>query len=83
MIAIIPYQPSWPEDFNRICRDLQRELGELDIRIDHIGSTAVPGLPAKDKIVIQITVADLIPEVEDILVQLGYTRLGYLSDHLN
>ena len=38
---------------------LRQALGGLALRIDHIGSTAVPGLPAKDVIDIQITVAAL------------------------
>jgi GrpB-like predicted nucleotidyltransferase (UPF0157 family) len=58
-VEIIPYQPTWPAEFVEIALPLRRALGELALRIDHIGSTAVPGLAAKDVIDIQITVATL------------------------
>lgn len=58
-IEIIPYQSSWVEEFSQIGTALRRALGQTAVRIDHIGSTAVPGLPAKDIIDIQVTVADL------------------------
>jgi GrpB-like predicted nucleotidyltransferase (UPF0157 family) len=45
------------------------------LRIDHIGSTAVPGLPAKDVIDVQVTVASLDP-VEPI--RLGIQQAGYM-----
>lgn len=58
-VTIIPYQPRWVDEFQQIGSDLRRVLGETAVRIDHIGSTSVPDLPAKDIIDIQITVADL------------------------
>jgi GrpB-like predicted nucleotidyltransferase (UPF0157 family) len=59
MVEIIPYQSSWPFEFREIAATLRQGLGELASRIDHIGSTAVPGLAAKDVIDIQITVTEL------------------------
>ncbi|BBB89554.1 MAG TPA: GrpB family protein [Methylomusa anaerophila] len=56
MIAIIPYKESWAEEFKKIGAILRNALGELAVRIDHIGSTSVPGLAAKDIIDIQLTV---------------------------
>ena len=58
-VTIIPYQPRWAAEFQHIGTALRRVLGETAVRIDHIGSTSVPQLPAKDIIDIQITVADL------------------------
>jgi GrpB-like predicted nucleotidyltransferase (UPF0157 family) len=49
-------------------------LGDLALRIDHIGSTAVPGLAAKDVIDVQITVADLSQELLLAMSALGYTQ---------
>lgn len=60
-IAIIDYQQRWPEEFRGIGARLRAALGGLALRIDHIGSTAVPGLAAKDVIDIQVTVAALDP----------------------
>ena len=44
MIVIEPYHPTWPAEFETIRADLQQVLGERAVRIDHIGSTSVPGL---------------------------------------
>jgi hypothetical protein len=44
MITIVPYQPTWPAEFAEIASTLRAALGDLALRIDHIGSTSVPGL---------------------------------------
>lgn len=59
MIDIIPYQDRWPGEFAAIGRRLRVALGESALRIDHIGSTSVPGLAAKDVIDVQVSVIDL------------------------
>ena len=53
MIAIVHYQPMWPEQFASLGRSLRESLENPALRIDHIGSTSVPGLPAKNIIDIQ------------------------------
>ena len=58
-VIIVEPKASWPSEFDAISRSLRDALGPLALRIDHIGSTAVPGLPAKDLIDIQVTVAAL------------------------
>ena len=60
-IAIVPYDPAWPGAFARERDRLQAALGDLALRIEHNGSTAVPGLAAKPVIDIQISVAHLQP----------------------
>jgi GrpB-like predicted nucleotidyltransferase (UPF0157 family) len=50
LARIVPYDPAWPRQFDAIAADIRRALGPLARRIDHIGSTAVPGLAAKDVI---------------------------------
>jgi GrpB-like predicted nucleotidyltransferase (UPF0157 family) len=59
--SVVPYDPLWPELFAALGRTLRRELGAAALRIDHIGSTAVPGLAAKPIIDVQISVAALEP----------------------
>jgi GrpB-like predicted nucleotidyltransferase (UPF0157 family) len=84
MITIVPYQPSWPAEFAEIARTLRAALGDLALRIDHIGSTAVPGLDSKDIIDIQLTVATLedFQPVQSALEELGYTlALEVTHDH--
>jgi len=58
-VTIVEPIASWHAEFEAIADLLRRELGSLAVRIDHIGSTAVPGLPAKDVIDLQVTVASL------------------------
>jgi len=58
-VVVTSYQPHWVEEFARIAKHIRDLVGPAAIRIDHIGSTAVPGLGAKDVIDIQITVSDL------------------------
>lgn len=48
MVTIVAYDESWPQEFTRLAADLRHALGGLALRIDHIGSTSVPGLAAKD-----------------------------------
>ncbi len=82
MITIVDYQPTWTTEFAAIAATLRRGLGDLALRIDHIGSTSVPGLAAKNIIDVQITVAGLDPQVLALLTALGYTRApGIWNDH--
>ncbi len=83
MIVIVPYKPTWRDEFLMIGRDLRKNLGELALRIDHIGSTSIPDLAAKDIIDIQVTVIELSPSVNDILRQTGYQRIEEITqDHI-
>lgn len=82
MISLSPYQPAWPDQFRDAGTRLRRHLGSLALRIDHIGSTSVPGLAAKDIVDIQVTVEALIPAVEEAIQDAGYDRLRHLTDHV-
>jgi GrpB-like predicted nucleotidyltransferase (UPF0157 family) len=84
MITIVPYDASWPEAFAAVAQPLRTALGVLALRIDHIGSTSVPGLAAKDIIDVQVTVADFTstPQLVAALGSLGYTRVLEINrDH--
>ncbi|MDX1449744.1 MAG: GrpB family protein [Acidimicrobiia bacterium] len=71
-IVIRDPDPEWPEAFAGLGSLLRRHLGDVALRIDHIGSTAVPGLPAKNIIDIQVTVADLAhPRVDEAMGSIG------------
>lgn len=83
MIIIEPYKTKWPEEFQSFGRDIRHALGDLALRIDHIGSTSVPGLAAKDIIDIQITVNELEVELEKAMNRAGYQRLTQFNqDHI-
>ncbi len=83
-LTIVPYHDSWPRDFRELGEQLREALGSLALRIDHIGSTSVPGLDAKDIIDIQVTTAELDPgPIAASLVPLGFTlREDITRDHL-
>ena len=74
---IVPYDPAWAAAFEAEAARLRVALGAVAVRIDHHGSTSVPGLAAKPIIDIQISVATLRPMATyaDPLVSLGYVHL--------
>jgi GrpB-like predicted nucleotidyltransferase (UPF0157 family) len=83
MIIIEAYNTEWPKEYETIRAHLQTVLGSLALRIDHIGSTSVPGLGAKDVIDIQITVQELIPKIIRKLINAGYEHMSRItSDHV-
>ncbi len=61
-IEVVDYDPSWPARFDAWRGRLLRELGAMARRIDHVGSTAVPGLAAKPVIDVQVSVPDVVDE---------------------
>jgi GrpB-like predicted nucleotidyltransferase (UPF0157 family) len=82
MVVIIAYQERWPQEFQEIAHKLRAGLGNLALRIDHIGSTSVPNLAAKDIIDIQITVAELDDELNSAMEIIGYKQPeGIWRDH--
>ncbi|HEY3952023.1 MAG TPA: GrpB family protein [Streptosporangiaceae bacterium] len=56
---LIPPDPSWPAQARRLIDRFRVSAGRQIIRVDHIGSTSVPGLPAKELIDIQVVVDGL------------------------
>jgi dephospho-CoA kinase len=56
---LVAYDPTWPVQAARLTARLRHATGDRAPRIDHIGSTAVPGLSAKDVIDLQVTVGSL------------------------
>lgn len=82
MITIVPHRSAWRDEFSKLARDVRQALGDLAHRIDHIGSTAVPGLAAKDIIDIQVTASAFDPSIQHALERLGYRRLEHvMRDH--
>ena len=82
-VQIVPADPAWARRFAVLATELRAVLGDRAERIDHIGSTAVPGLAAKDVIDIQVSVADLEPHepVRAALVGLGWSAPADNPDH--
>jgi GrpB-like predicted nucleotidyltransferase (UPF0157 family) len=83
LIVIQSYKPEWTREFESIRAALHDILGSCAIRIDHIGSTSVPGLGAKDVIDIQVTVQELSPKIIQKMVNAGYEHRDNLTrDHV-
>jgi GrpB-like predicted nucleotidyltransferase (UPF0157 family) len=57
-IAILDYDPRWPELFAREAERIRVALGSHALRIEHVGSTSVPGLAAKPVIDVLLVVSD-------------------------
>ncbi|GAA2774300.1 dephospho-CoA kinase [Saccharopolyspora taberi] len=51
--------PEWPRAARRLIARIEHVAGDRAVRVDHIGSTSVPGLPARDVIDLQLTVRSL------------------------
>jgi GrpB-like predicted nucleotidyltransferase (UPF0157 family) len=81
-VIVVPYDPRWPQQFEAERNRIGRALGALALRIDHHGSTAVPGLAAKPVIDIQVSVAQLQPIAihAERLAPLGYVHVPHADD---
>lgn len=73
-IAIVDYDPGWPDRFRREAARIHGALGAIALSVEHIGSTAVPGLAAKPIVDILVTVAQPDDEASycPSLVRAGY-----------
>jgi GrpB-like predicted nucleotidyltransferase (UPF0157 family) len=58
-LVVVDYDPAWPQTYERWRQQVAAALGRTAIRIEHVGSTSVPGLAAKPITDIQVSVADL------------------------
>lgn len=82
MVELVDYNEGWPAEFRRIGARLRKALGSMPIRIDHIGSTSVPGLRAKDVLDIQVTVEAIDRVVEARVLAAGFRQPpGVWCDH--
>jgi GrpB-like predicted nucleotidyltransferase (UPF0157 family) len=81
-MLVVPYNPEWPAAFARERDRLAAALGAAARRIEHNGSTAVPGLAAKPVIDIQISVPRLQPmdTYAPALERLGYVHVPHDDD---
>ncbi|BCL76244.1 hypothetical protein JHS3_19800 [Jeongeupia sp. HS-3] len=57
-VEVVAYNLSWPKIYAKVALSIENELGSSVLKIDHIGSTAIPGIAAKPVIDIDLTVAD-------------------------
>ncbi|MGH8837761.1 MAG: dephospho-CoA kinase [Jiangellaceae bacterium] len=82
--VVVAPDPEWPVTAARLVARLRAVAGDRAHRVDHIGSTSVPGLPAKDVIDLQVVVDDMATAtgVAEDLAAVGLVRLaGRWWDH--
>jgi GrpB-like predicted nucleotidyltransferase (UPF0157 family) len=80
-VEIREYDPNWPALFQELSVPIRSALKELVVAIEHVGSTAVPGLAAKPIIDMDVVIrsdADFAMVVQR-LARLGYTHQGDLG----
>ena len=76
LIEVVDYDDEWPDRFHRWRQVLSSELGDVALRVEHVGSTSVPGLVAKPIIDVQVSVVDVdneaayVPPIEAVGLQL-------------
>jgi len=79
-IVIVDYSPAWPLEFERLRDRAAAVVGNLAIAIEHVGSTAVPGLAAKPVIDLVIVVEpEDVQAAIDRLTVIGYVHQGNLG----
>ena len=78
MIVIKEYDRNWPVLFEEEAHRLYAAFGSAALRIEHVGSTSVPGLAAKPVIDIQVSVASLLPHgcYVNTMAALGYRHVA-------
>lgn len=79
---LVPPDPSWADQAQRIVNRIKTSCGHRALRVDHIGSTAVPDFPARDVIDVQITVESLAiaDELVEPLLSAGYPRVAHIAE---
>ncbi|MBI4201880.1 MAG: GrpB family protein [Chloroflexi bacterium] len=80
-VIIVSYDPAWPQQFDSLQKAISVPLGPQALAIEHVGSTAVPRLPAKPIIDMDVVIAsrDLLPQASERLSTLGYAHQGDLG----
>lgn len=70
-IAIVPYNPAWPQMFQTEAEKIKQALGQHCLEVHHIGSTSVPNLSAKSDL-------DILCIIDALSASLDLQRMGYL-----
>lgn len=80
-VVVAPYDEAWAQRFQEICAELQAVLGDTALRIEHVGSTSVPGLSAKPIIDIDVVIEgyDKLSDAVEKLATIGYQHEGNLG----
>ena len=80
-VTVLPYNEKWKTDFEKIKTELENNIGDIIVGIEHVGSTSVEGLSAKPCIDIDVVIKDysVFDEVVSRLESIGYIYEGNLG----
>ncbi len=80
-VIVVPYNEEWKKDFEKIKKEIESEIGDLILGIEHIGSTSVEGLSAKPCIDVDVVMRDysVFDEIVSRLESIGYNHEGNLG----
>jgi GrpB-like predicted nucleotidyltransferase (UPF0157 family) len=80
-IAVVPYDDTWPDWFERISGELEPFIRAHALRVDHVGSTSVPGLAAKPIIDVDVVASSEteVPTLIERITSAGYRWRGDLG----
>ena len=80
-VVIARYDPQWKTEFEKLKAMIQSYIGEYLEKIEHVGSTSIPGLAAKPVIDLDAVLRDKkdLPKVIERLKKHGYTHQGDLG----
>ena len=76
-VVVLPYDKAWKSAFEEIKKELNAQIGDLILGIEHVGSTSVEGLSAKPCIDIDVVIRDY--SVFDAVVQ-KLAAIGYIHE---
>ena len=73
-IVVVEYDPAWPDLFAALSAPVAASLGDVAVAIEHVGSSAVPGLAAKPIIDLDVAIRTemRLPAAIERLARLGY-----------
>ena len=77
-IRLVQHDPEWADIYGRAEADIRDALGEHALSIDHVGSTAIPGIDSKPVIDILVLVESYDPEE---VYRIPLESLGYMYGH--
>lgn len=84
-IKIHEPDPAWPHRASALLAEIRAALGPTVVHADHIGSTSIPGMAAKNVLDLQLSVVDLEAAERDFmapLAKLGFAFKPYRGDHV-
>lgn len=83
IVKLVPYEKDWANEFEKEKKILKEVLGEYALDIQHVGSTAIPGIVAKPVLDIAVAVEslDILEILIPILTDAGYDVKNSIEDN--